>query len=234
MNREPVGRAGSAAAGVTAVTALIAVAVAFGVDITDEQRNAVIGVVVALGPVVAALWTWWAARKHTTPITDPRTATGERLVPLSDVRAVERARLVKDTASGDVQRLRETILASSPVEEHVKRAAIREHENGLHTGAPALAVCPICRYIDRERKDSQLDEQAETWTDPKDGGSVALEIAAAGLGAAVMGALLLGVLSLGYYAATTVLDRPQQTVQPGYDDCRAHPDRDVCFTVRVP
>jgi hypothetical protein len=65
MTREPL----VTAATITAlVTALIGLLVAFGVDLTDDQQTAVLGVVAVVAPLVVALFT----RSKVTPVKDPR------------------------------------------------------------------------------------------------------------------------------------------------------------------
>lgn len=65
MNREPALTVGTVTAAVTAVLALL---VAFGLDLTDDQRNAILGVVAVLAPLVATVVT----RGKVTPVNDPR------------------------------------------------------------------------------------------------------------------------------------------------------------------
>ncbi|RCK68254.1 hypothetical protein DT076_16525 [Desertihabitans brevis] len=54
MNREPLFTVGGITAAVAAVLALL---VAFGVPLTDDQQKAILGVVAALGPLAVALIT---------------------------------------------------------------------------------------------------------------------------------------------------------------------------------
>lgn len=54
MKKEPVISVGSISAGVAAVIALI---VAFGVPVTEDQQIAILGVVAAVGPIAAAVVT---------------------------------------------------------------------------------------------------------------------------------------------------------------------------------
>lgn len=60
MKREPVLTIGSVAALVAAILALL---VAFGANLTDVQTQAILAVIAAAGPVVAAL----LARRKVTP-----------------------------------------------------------------------------------------------------------------------------------------------------------------------
>jgi len=57
MDREPVLTIAAISA---IVTAVIALAVAFGAPLTDDQQKAVLALVAALAPVAAGLW----ARRH--------------------------------------------------------------------------------------------------------------------------------------------------------------------------
>lgn len=66
-----------------AITAVVGLAVALGL-VTTDVGDALIPVLVALAPVVAAVWT----RKHVTPLADPQTNNGIPLVPAA-VNAVE-------------------------------------------------------------------------------------------------------------------------------------------------
>lgn len=65
------------------VTAVIALVVALGIDISDDQQTAILGLCAALAPVAVAL----LARSKVTPVADPRSASGERLVvaPRSEI-----------------------------------------------------------------------------------------------------------------------------------------------------
>ena len=63
MNREPIATVGGITA---AVTAILAVLLSFGVDLTPDQQTAIIGVV----PFIVAAVTWVAARQWTTPWKD--------------------------------------------------------------------------------------------------------------------------------------------------------------------
>jgi hypothetical protein len=73
MNNEPLITVGTVTA---AVTALLAAAVAFGLDLTDEQTTAVLAVVAVLAPFVVA----FTARGKVTPTANPRTSDGMPLV----------------------------------------------------------------------------------------------------------------------------------------------------------
>lgn len=73
QNREPL----ITAATVVAIFAAgLQVLVVFGLGLEPEQIKALMGLVTVTAPLVVA---WWARRK-VTPIADPRTNTGERLV----------------------------------------------------------------------------------------------------------------------------------------------------------
>lgn len=72
-NREPLI---SAAIVVAIVTAALQVLIAFGIGLSADQIQAVTGFVTVIAPLAVA---WWA-RKRVTPLADPRTKNGERLV----------------------------------------------------------------------------------------------------------------------------------------------------------
>jgi len=72
MSREPLL---TKASWVTLVTAVIAVAVAFGLPLSDEQQKALIALAGVLAPVAAAVW----ARGQVTPVADPRDEDGNPL-----------------------------------------------------------------------------------------------------------------------------------------------------------
>lgn len=72
MNREPLL---TKASWVALVTAVIAVAVAFGLPLSDEQQKALIALAGVLAPVAAAVW----ARGQVTPVADPRDDDGQPL-----------------------------------------------------------------------------------------------------------------------------------------------------------
>jgi hypothetical protein len=61
MNREPVL---TTATVVTLVTAIVTLVAAFGVDVSDKQAAAIVGVVTALGTIVGAIY----ARSKVTPV----------------------------------------------------------------------------------------------------------------------------------------------------------------------
>ena len=77
MEREPLL---TKASWVALVTAVIAVAVAFGLPLTDEQQKALIALAGVLAPVAAAVW----ARGQVTPVADPRDDDGQPLTPADD------------------------------------------------------------------------------------------------------------------------------------------------------
>ena len=69
MRKEPAITVGTVSAAVAAVLTLL---VAFGIDVTEEQQTAILGVVAALGPIVTGL----LIRRKVTPagtvtITEP-------------------------------------------------------------------------------------------------------------------------------------------------------------------
>lgn len=61
MHKEPAAIIGTATA---VVSALIALLVAFGVDVSEDQQTAIIGAVVVLAPIVAGL----LIRSKVTPV----------------------------------------------------------------------------------------------------------------------------------------------------------------------
>lgn len=77
MNREPLL---TRASWVALVTAVIAVAVAFGLPLSDEQQKSLIALAGVLAPVAAAVW----ARGQVTPVADPRDDDGQPLTPADD------------------------------------------------------------------------------------------------------------------------------------------------------
>ena len=72
MDREPLVTRASL---VALTTAVIAVAVAFGLPLTEEQQKALIGLAGVLAPIAAAVW----ARGQVTPVADPRDDDGNQL-----------------------------------------------------------------------------------------------------------------------------------------------------------
>lgn len=60
MNTEPAITIGTVTAAVSAALALL---VTFGVPLTEGQTAAILGVIAAVGPIVAAVWT----RRRVTP-----------------------------------------------------------------------------------------------------------------------------------------------------------------------
>jgi len=65
MNREPLLTRATITAAVTAVLSLL---VAFGLDLSGDERTAILGVVTVLAPIVVAAVT----RHKVTPVDDPR------------------------------------------------------------------------------------------------------------------------------------------------------------------
>lgn len=72
MNREPLVTIATITAAVVAVIALL---VAYGVDITEAQQNGILGVVAVVAPFVVAFLT----RPKVTPVDDPVSSDGYRL-----------------------------------------------------------------------------------------------------------------------------------------------------------
>lgn len=58
------------------VSALIALAIAVGLPVSDQLKGALIGLISAAWPIVTAIW----ARGDVTPVDDPRDADGQALV----------------------------------------------------------------------------------------------------------------------------------------------------------
>ncbi|MBT0771827.1 hypothetical protein KIH74_22995 [Kineosporia sp. J2-2] len=74
MTREPlITRAGLT----SAVTAVIALLTAYGLDITDDQQAAILGIIAVAAPLIVAV----TSRMLVTPIADPRDELGDRLIP---------------------------------------------------------------------------------------------------------------------------------------------------------
>lgn len=76
MTREPLLKK---ATWVGIATAVLALLVTLGVDIPASTQAAILAVVAAVVPLVAALW----GRGDVTPVADPRDADGNQLVPES-------------------------------------------------------------------------------------------------------------------------------------------------------
>lgn len=74
MNREPLLTTAGIAAIVSAIVALL---VAFGLDLSEGQTAAILGVVSVLAPLIVGL----LARRKVTPTSDPKTDDGAPLVP---------------------------------------------------------------------------------------------------------------------------------------------------------
>lgn len=91
MNEEPVL---SAAAIAGAVGAVLAALVSLGViDLTAEQQAAILAAIVAVTPIVAALW----ARAQVTPLANPRDVDGEPLSRSGDTLPLAaQARLMRE------------------------------------------------------------------------------------------------------------------------------------------
>ena len=75
MNREPLVSAASITALVSAVVAVLA---AFGLDLSQDQTAALVGLVAVVAPLIVAL----VVRPKVTPVADPRTVDGVPLIPV--------------------------------------------------------------------------------------------------------------------------------------------------------
>lgn len=73
FDREPVINASTAAAGASALLALL---LAFGVDMSKEQTTAILGFVGFAAPILAAMF----ARGKVSPTSDPRDDDGNELI----------------------------------------------------------------------------------------------------------------------------------------------------------
>jgi hypothetical protein len=81
---QPVVKSAALAALSAFVTALLGLLVAFGVDLSTEQQNAVLGFVAALSGavgVVAPLLAGYLSAREVTPLSAPRDNEGNVLVP---------------------------------------------------------------------------------------------------------------------------------------------------------
>lgn len=76
MKREPVAIVNAI---IAVIEALIALLVAFGLDLTAEQVGAIMAFVAAVGGLIGIL----IVRPRVTPVADPRDKAGRRLVPAS-------------------------------------------------------------------------------------------------------------------------------------------------------
>ncbi len=65
---------------VALITAVLALLVAFGVELTNEQTAAILGVAGVLVPIVAGIW----ISRKTTPLAEPKDDDGVPLVRSSD------------------------------------------------------------------------------------------------------------------------------------------------------
>lgn len=83
VRREPILKAATV---VALVSALIGLLVAFGVPLTDAQRESIVALVTILAPFAV----WWIARRSTTPLSDPRDNAGAPLRRTDGFDAVER------------------------------------------------------------------------------------------------------------------------------------------------
>jgi len=62
---------------------VMALMVAFGIEVTADQRVAILGVIGAAGTLVGLGMAWWASRK-VTPLESPRDERGRVLLPGPD------------------------------------------------------------------------------------------------------------------------------------------------------
>lgn len=79
MKREPVLTVGGIGAAAAAVLALL---VAFGVPLTDDQQTAILGVVAVIAPVVVAV----IARRFVTPVSSPQSFNLNNIDPVESLR----------------------------------------------------------------------------------------------------------------------------------------------------
>lgn len=75
-NREPLI---TGAIVVSLVAAAVQLLVAFGIPVTPDQTQAIMGFVTILAPLVVA----WIVRGKVTPTADPRNNDGDKLVPVN-------------------------------------------------------------------------------------------------------------------------------------------------------
>lgn len=88
MTREPLLKKGALVALAASLLTLLA---AFGVPVTDAQRDAVLDVLAAATAVLGPMLVAWLGRRDVTPVDDPRSRDNYPLVPdepLSDDFAV--------------------------------------------------------------------------------------------------------------------------------------------------
>ena len=71
--REPVAIIGAIVALIEAVVGLL---IAFGIDLSAEQSQAIIAVAIAAGPVIGLILNLIFVRARVTPVADPRTEEG--------------------------------------------------------------------------------------------------------------------------------------------------------------
>jgi len=88
MRNEPVVTANGI---VALVTALLVLSVSFGLSLTDEQRAAIIGVVVIVAPLASA---WWI-RRQVTPLSAPRDEDGAPLTRMDNSPTIKARRLAQ-------------------------------------------------------------------------------------------------------------------------------------------
>lgn len=87
MNNEPI----ITPAAITAVvTAIIAFVVAFGVNLTDQQTAAILGLVGVLSPIAI----WWYGRKGTVPV-DKANAQIEKVAKMEPTSNVDPLKFTK-------------------------------------------------------------------------------------------------------------------------------------------
>lgn len=66
------------AAFVALVAEVIGLLIAFGVDVTPDQRTAILGVIAAAGVLASLAGAWWSSRR-VTPLSSPRDRDGQSL-----------------------------------------------------------------------------------------------------------------------------------------------------------
>lgn len=96
MSDEPVLSANTL---VALVSAVLVLAISFGMPMTEEQRAAILGVVVIVAPIAAALW----ARSQVTPLADPRDIDGAELTRPDNTPALPAQGRMIQQARGEMQ-----------------------------------------------------------------------------------------------------------------------------------
>lgn len=83
VRREPLG---PVAVVVAALAAILTALIAFGVDVSEAQVAAILGVASTVGPIIVWLW----GRRRVTPVADPRDDDGAPLTRADGTPAVSR------------------------------------------------------------------------------------------------------------------------------------------------